>query len=1079
MHFRRSLTVLAVSLLIAAFAAAANRPSSGRYALILADIPVAQHGAVTQVQSETHRQRILAAQTKVQTELARRGIAATGSVQLLLNAVFVQTTPDRADELRSLPGVTSVIPMRRFALNLNAAVNLVNAPAAWNALGGIPNAGAGVKIAILDTGIDQNHPAFKNATLATPSGYPICAGSDCNFTNKKVIVARSYVSYLAAGTQPNPAADSRPDDYSVRDRVGHGTAVASVAAGQTNTGPGATITGMAPQAWLGNYKIFGSPGVNDFASTDGIIAALEDAVKDGMNIAVLSLGASAFSGPLDTGAACGNAAADPCDPEAVAIENATKLGLLVVAAAGNEADTAVYDSPAANTIDSPGHAPSAIAAGATTNSHFFGTGIHIGALGSPFQPTVLVDPANSVLPPTPLSGVLVDTSTLGSAQFCTAPSGTPLAGGKIAVIARGTCTFSTKVLNAQAAGAIAAFVYDNVAEPLFTFSPSGFSLATIPAVFLDNATGLQLISYLTAHPLASALLDPTPLEIQTSTYNTIASFSSRGPSTGDSAIKPDVSAVGTNMFMAAQTYDPLGELYSATGYFVADGTSFSTPLTAGAAALVKQTHPNYTPGQIKSAIVNTASSDITGPSGVERVNSVGSGKVDAGAAVKSNVSIEPATVSFGNVTTAPLPISKTVTVTNLGSSGVSLQLAVSQRDQDSNASVTLDKTSLTLAAGQAATVTVKLSGSRPSAGSYEGAINIAGAAAPLHVPYEYIRGDGVVYDMILLSGEGNSGTAGQLIPDGIVSFKLIDRYGLPASGIPVTFTVRGGTGKIANADAQTDQYGIAAAELTLGPEPTQTLLASGGGAKYTFTNYARPVPAISAAGFVNAASFEAKPLAPGSFATLFGKSLSDYTDSAARLPLPLNIDLVNVSFDTAAISVPARVYYVSPTQVNVQIPWELQGQTSAKMKLRIGDSYSNVVTVPLATYSPALFSYTDTNQKLSPAALDQTNKLIGAANPASRGQTVQLYANGLGPVNNNPGTGSASPGNPLATCAVNPTVTVGGAAAPVTFCGLAPGYAGLYQLNVTIPAGISAGLQPIVVSIGGVSSLSTVQINLK
>src|SRR5262249_8223296 len=148
----------------------------------------------------------------------------------------------------------------------------INVPAAWSLLGGTTNAGAGVRIGIIDTGIQATHPAFQDASLTPPSGFPVCQivypgtlgtqSVDCTstlgFTNNKVIVARSYVPVL---TQAN-ASDSRPDDPSPRDRVGHGTAVAMAAAGVTSTGPADTITGVAPKAFLGSYKVFGSSDVN-------------------------------------------------------------------------------------------------------------------------------------------------------------------------------------------------------------------------------------------------------------------------------------------------------------------------------------------------------------------------------------------------------------------------------------------------------------------------------------------------------------------------------------------------------------------------------------------------------------------------------------------------------------------------------------------------------------------------------------------------------------------------------------------------------------------------------------------------
>jgi minor extracellular serine protease Vpr len=303
---------------------------SGRYAVILQDQPVAGFAAGLSPQGV----RDSAAQTSLRSQIERRGVRVTGAVQTLLNAVFVEASEAEAAQIRTMPGVSGVVPVKRFRLKLNRALPLVNVAAAWTRLGGVGNAGAGVKIAIIDSGIDQTRPAFQDASLSIPAGYPRCTGRDCDYTNNKVIAARSYIAQLGAGAPGNPAAESRPDDVSPRDHIGHGTALAMIAAGQTNSGPGATITGVAPQAWLGNYKVFGSPGVNDYTSGDVIIKALEDALNDGMNIANLSIGSPAFYGPLDTGATCGENPGVPCDAEAMAVENAVKAGMLVVVAAG-------------------------------------------------------------------------------------------------------------------------------------------------------------------------------------------------------------------------------------------------------------------------------------------------------------------------------------------------------------------------------------------------------------------------------------------------------------------------------------------------------------------------------------------------------------------------------------------------------------------------------------------------------------------------------------------------------------------------------------------------------------------------
>src|ERR1700723_28410 len=200
----------------------AARPASNRYALLLDDPPVSKfypsRESMRSSAASTYRQQIRAEHAAIKSEIASRGLIVTGEVDTLLNAIFVAASPERAAGLASLPGVAGGVALRHYKLDLNRAVTPVDASGAWNALGGVSNAGLGVKVAILDTGIDQTHPAFQDPSLIAPAGFPICSGTDCAFTSNKVIVARSYVSMLAAGTSiMNPAADSRPDDISPRD----------------------------------------------------------------------------------------------------------------------------------------------------------------------------------------------------------------------------------------------------------------------------------------------------------------------------------------------------------------------------------------------------------------------------------------------------------------------------------------------------------------------------------------------------------------------------------------------------------------------------------------------------------------------------------------------------------------------------------------------------------------------------------------------------------------------------------------------------------------------------------------------
>ena len=1065
-------------LVIAATPALFGQNATNRYALILEDPPVSQRfrtrEATESAAGTSYRQQIEANQRRLREELASRNITVTGSVTLLSNAIFVAAPKERAAELKSLPGVKGVVPLRRYHLNLNRATQLLNGPAAWSALGGTQGAGAGMKIAIIDTGIDQTHPAFQDRSLTMPAGYPMCNVSDCaSFTNNKVIVARSYIRQLAAGSDSNnPSADSRPDDYSPRDRSGHGTATASCAAAFSNTGPsGLTFNGMAPKAYLGNYKIFGSPEVNDGATDDVIIMALEDALQDHMDVASLSLGGAAFTGPLDTGALCGNSPGVPCDLIPPVIESAVQAGMVVVIAAGNEGDTG-FSIPTLGTISSPGDTPSGIAVGATTNSHFLTEGVEVPGDGAPSNLKLLMGSfGNGNNPIGAVAAPLVDVTQLGdNGLACSAlPAGSLK--GSFALIERGACTFSVKATNAQTAGASGVIFY--MADQTSLVAPNVGS-TFLPAIMISNNDGVALKSFIDSNPGHTVYIDGSAFEQATTAFDLLTGFSSLGPTTGDNALKPDLVAVGQDVYMAAQNFDPLGDLYSANRYASAAGTSFSTPLVAGAAALVKQAHPAFTPAQIKSALVNTGSQAVISDDSGDKVSipALGGGKLNAATAIQATITAHPASVSFGTVT--KVPASQSIQITNTGTTAANMTLAIAPITSATGSTLTLDKQTLTLAAGASGTVNLSISGLAPTPGSYYGAITIQGSGPALRVPYLFLAGSGMPNNLTPLSGDGFDGTVGQKIPDGMIAIKVVDASGVPVAGAPVSFTANSG-GTLQSADSQTNAYGIAQAVPILGSQPgnydfSATLTGpSSGGLSWDFTGSARPVPTIAANGILNGASFEVgKPVAPGSYVSIFGSNLSDFTDFATTTILPLAIDFALVSFDvpSANISVPGHLIYVSPGQINLQVPWELTGQGSAEVKVTIDFSYGSVVTLRLSDYAPAFFEIGGGNV----AALDAANHVIGTNNPAKQGQTIQLYLNGLGPVDNQPASGEPAPTSPLATCISVPSVSIGGKPAPSSFCGLAPGFPGLYQINAAVPTGLTPGSQPITVSIGGTTS---------
>jgi minor extracellular serine protease Vpr len=1071
---RRWLVVLALLVLAVALWAAPR--DLDRYALILQEPPVAAQVASRKEldgpAARSAARRLLAAQQALREELARRRVPVTGAAHLLVNAVFVRAQESRLEELRRLPGVRRVAYLPPIRRHMDRALDLANARAAWNRVGGVSNAGAGVKIGVIDTGIDHQHPAFQDDALRPPPGYPKCTPGDCAYTNNKVIVARSYVELVAAGSPDDPAADSRPDDLSARDRVGHGTAVAMIAAGATAAGPSATITGVAPKAFLGSYKIFGSPGVNDTTFSDVVIAALEDALRDGMDIVTLSLGSSALYGPLDTGSACAEPASQPCDVRAQAVENAVRAGLLVVVSAGNDGDTGLR-YPTLTTVNTPGTAPSALTVGAVTNSHVWFSSVRVSGSDAPEAlRNIRALFGDGPRPAAPLSAPLRDVTRLQDNGRACSPLASGSLAGALALIQRGDCSFAQKVANAQNAGALGVIIYQ--LEGLESiFSPAGLTGTGIPAAMIPNSAGKQLKSFLAANPEREATMDPTLSPVD-APADEIASFSSRGPSLGENGIKPELVTVGTDLYTATQRYDPNSELWDPSGYTTGDGTSFAAPLAAGAAALVKQQKPALKPGQLKSALVNTANPEVLDEGRTASVTAAGAGKLDAAAALESDAAIEPAALSFGILTQAALGSSRTLTVSNTGASRLSLSLSVTPRTQDARARLTLAPASLDLAPGASAQVAVRLEGSLPLPGIYEGFIAVQGGRRTLRVPYLYVVGDGAAYNAFPILGQDFTGVVNAPIPGRLIAFKLIDRYGAPVGNAPVRFAATVGGGYIEAADERTDVYGIAAARVVLGPRlGDQEFAAQAGGLTVYFDGWARLRPTILSGGVVNAASFEpGKAVAPGSYIAIFGRGLSDAVRVFSTPYLPLSLAGVSVSFDVPErrISLPGRLHFVSDSQVNVQAPWELEGQTAVRIKVSIGDISSAVYSLPLADYSPALFEYQEATGRRFIAALDENYRLVGSANPARRGRVVQLYANGLGPVDNRPPSGEPTPAQPYAVTRVLPEVTIGGRKAAVAFSGLAPFMLGLYQINVTVPADAPAGVQQVVVTAGGVSS---------
>lgn len=262
--------------------------------------------------------------------------------------------------------------------------------------------------------------------------------------------------------------------------------------------------------------------------------------------------------------------------------------------------------------------------------------------------------------------------------------------------------------------------------------------------------------------------------------------------------------------------------------------------------------------------------------------------------------------------------------------------------------------------------------------------------------------------------------------------------------------------------------------------------APGGGVGESFSfrvNGGSESPAVNSGGIVNGASFAAgQALAPGSLVSVFGPRLALASEGSTAIPLPTL--LAGATFTLNGIPMPQ--FFNSPQQSNLLIPWEVEGLETADIEARISRQRSDKVAVPLAMFGPGIFTTSADGSGQAAALISGTGMLAGpaaaasqvsqgaASRPVRSGEFLEVFATGLGAVGHPPASGSAASANPISATTTTATATIGGTAANVFFSGLAPGFVGLYQLNVEVPAAAPSGnAVPLVISIGGVSSQTT------
>jgi uncharacterized protein (TIGR03437 family) len=228
----------------------------------------------------------------------------------------------------------------------------------------------------------------------------------------------------------------------------------------------------------------------------------------------------------------------------------------------------------------------------------------------------------------------------------------------------------------------------------------------------------------------------------------------------------------------------------------------------------------------------------------------------------------------------------------------------------------------------------------------------------------------------------------------------------------------------------------------------------------------QPAPAINANGIINAVQdAQIAAASPGSIVSIYGTNMAGTTSDASGMEVPFLPNGLNGT-DVRIAGRQAAAFYVSPTQINVQVPYETEPGDAQVFVVRGGDAFSAPYTLRVTPFSPGIFV-----TPAGAAVLKNADfSLVSPANPAQAGEVLSIFCTGLGAVTPRVASGALAPAAPIALTVARPAVTVGGRDAEVLASALAPGFVGLYQVAIRMPQGAPSGNQPVVITIGGVRS---------
>ena len=670
-----------------------------------------------------------------------------GSYTTVYGGVSATIPADQVAAVLSVPGVEAVQKdSLQQTLSQDDATTFVGAAAVWPSLGGEAHAGQGVVIGLLDSGVWPESPFFADSSgLPAPTARPACQfgdGSDAAHLgpafscNNKLIGAYAFThTYLVAHGSDGAAefCNQAAVVCSARDSEGHGTHTASTAAGDlvpsapmygVDRGP---VSGMAPGAWVIEYRVCLSAGC--FSSDS--VAAVQQAIHDGVN--VLSFSISGGANPYT-------------DAVELAFLDAFNAGITVSASAGNS-------GPGSATTDHGG--PWVITVGASTSDRFFTSTLNLlAANGDAFaMPGFTVTNGVTSATPVVLAQTLPKQGGGNEDALCHRPLVAGSATGKIVACQRGDNARVDKGYNVSLGGAAGMILYNAVNQDVETDNH------WLPAIHV-NGPSAPLLAFINGHGGVTATwAQGTPSATQ---GDVMAAFSSRGPSAY--FLKPDLTAPGIQV-LAGMTPQPHGTVNGPPGnlFQAIAGTSMSAPHVAGSAVLVKALHPTWTPAMIKSALMTSTAQGVVKEDGVTPVT-----PFDAGAgSLRVNRAVNPTLVfdeTFADyVASSADPLGRvnlnlpsvdatemsgqlTTTRTAINVSGADQKLTVSIQ-QPASGTITIDAKNkdIKVKAGEAVTFTITISAPFAANGQYFGRITLTpGAGNAVTIPVAFNKHQGAV-----------------------------------------------------------------------------------------------------------------------------------------------------------------------------------------------------------------------------------------------------------------------------------------------------------------------------------------------